>query len=167
MGVFYLIMFGQNLQYGYLDNIDIQFPHFLNKNERLFLNEREFIEFLLRNDYIQRKIGIKMDGSSNGLFPDIKGEIYDGSGIKIRVEVEYKAINYVIHKHPYRGCDLILSFIRQVGQRFLKGCPIWSFYVDRGESDRYLEYTLNDDINHDFDKPDELYMESEGKFIIQ
>jgi hypothetical protein len=37
-------------------------------------NERHFIEFLLRNDWIQRQLGIKMFGS-DGFFHDIIGEM--------------------------------------------------------------------------------------------
>lgn len=116
-------------------------------------NERHFIEFLLRNDWIQRQLGVKMD-SSDGFFPDIKGEIYDYSGDKIRVEVEYRAENYVKHGHLFRGCDLIISFIRGHNIRFIKGIPVWSFY-EGGYSDKYVTLCLNDDMDFDFNSVEE------------
>lgn len=120
-------------------------------------NERHFIEFLLRNDWIQRRLGIFMP-STNGFFPDIKGEIYDGSGDKIRVEVEYRAENYAHHGHAYAGCDLILSFIKSPEVVFVKGVPVWSFY-EGYKNDRWGILCLDSDIKRDFSEykdPDEM-----------
>ncbi len=148
-------MIGKGDEYDYLNNLKIDFPHNMSIfSQKIFKSERHFLEFLIRNDWIQRRIGIKASLVVNGLFPDIKGEIYDGIGGKIRVEVEYKAENYSNHKHPWGGCDLILSFIRNSGTRIIRGCPVWSFYYKKKDT---LVYCLEDDIGFNFNEyvPDE------------
>jgi len=109
----------------------------------LFSNEREFIEFLLRNDWIQRKLGFKLPTTSNGRFPDITAHTYDQYKTKIEVEVEYKAEHFIIHKHNTVYCDLILSFIRSNKNTNISGIPIWSFYKRIKDK---LIYTLDEDI---------------------
>lgn len=136
-----------------------EFPKKLDRWKNPIIDERCFIEFLLRNDWVQRKIGIKMK-SSNGLFPDVKGEIYDEEGGPIRVEIEYWAENYKKHRHPFGGCDLIISFFRKPNTRVVGGCPVWSFYTG-GLNSRDMKYCLLDDINFNFYHNDE-----DGKTLI-
>lgn len=140
-------MIGTAKRYAWLAAPRLSFPHRIKASEIGIDNEREFIEFLLRNDWLQRRLGIKMTGS-NGLFPDIIGEIYDELGGKIRVEVEYHAENYQRHGHAFKGCDLIISLTRGEEVRFVKGVPVWSFYIRDGDE---LVFCLDDDINYNFD----------------
>lgn len=114
------------------------------------------MEFLLRNDWIQRLLGIKMK-ESDGFFPDIFGEIYDDSNKKIDVELEYRAEHYAKHGHAFGGCHLILSFIKYPEVRFVKGVPVWSFYEGH-RNDQYLDLCLFENINFDFSNynPDEI-----------
>lgn len=132
---------------------EFKLPVTLNLKDCEIRNERHFIEFLLRNDWIQRQLGIKM-GDSNGFFPDIKGEIYGGTGDKISVEVEYSAENYSLHGHAFKGCDLILSFLRRPNVRFIKGIPVWSFYECYG-NDKFVSLCLYDDVKFDFSSLEE------------
>lgn len=142
-------MYGTNPKFTRFKCDSFDIPSGLYLSECEIRNERHFLEFLLRNDWIQRQLGIKMDGS-NGFFPDIKGEIYDGTGDKINVEVEYRAENYITHGHLFRGCDLILSFIRNPNTHIIKGIPVWSFYKAE-PNERYIEECLWEDMNFDFD----------------
>lgn len=137
-------MLGDNPKYESYKVPEFDFPLRISQKDVEFKNERHFIEFLLRNEWVQRRLGIKMD-ISNGLFPDIKGEIFDGSGTPIRVEVEYWAENYKAHNHPFGGCNLILSFFRQPNTRVVRGVPVWSFYVGK-KSSSIMRFCLNDDI---------------------
>lgn len=125
----------------------IPFPERIKANQLGINSEREFIEFLLRNDWVQRRLGVKMFGS-NGMFPDIIGEIYDEEGGKIRVEVEHYAEHYIAHGHAFKGCDLVISLIRCQETRFAKGVPVWSFYYKDYDE---LVFCLDDDILYDFD----------------
>lgn len=140
-------MIGTEARHKWLETSRFNFPHKIKVSEIGMHTEREFIEFLLRNDWVQRRVGIKME-SSNGLFPDIVGEIYDEIGGKITVEVEYRAENYIQHGHAFKGCNLVISLIRSEETRFVKGVPVWSFYYKDGQD---LIFCLDDDINYDFD----------------
>jgi len=139
---------GKSPFYAFLKKDRFEFPEVIKLNDIEITNERRFLEFLLRNDWIQRDLGIRMN-SSNGLFPDIKGEIYDDPETKIRVEVEYYAETFGLHKHNPRGCHLILSFIRKPCTRVYKTVPVWSFYKQINDE---LHFCLYDDIDFDFDK---------------
>lgn len=141
-------MFGKGVKYSVFECERFDLPNRVLLSECQITNERHFIEFLIRNDWVQRMVGIKMP-TTNGLFPDIKGEIYDGSGDRIQVEVEYRAENYVSHGHSYRGCDLILSFLKSPEVRMIKGIPVWSFY-EAYKSDKWGVLTLFSDIKYDF-----------------
>jgi hypothetical protein len=81
------VMFGKSPVFANLQVAPFVFPDTIYIEDLELRTERQLVEFLLRNDWVQRLVGIKMD-NSNGLFPDIKGEIYDGSGDKIYVEAE-------------------------------------------------------------------------------
>jgi hypothetical protein len=142
--------FGISPKYDWLKTPILEFPTTVTYGDVGIYNERHFVEFLMRNDWIQRRIGIKIN-SCNGLFPDLKGEIYDGSGDPIMVEAEYLAHNYQEHKHylSCNKCDLILSFIRKSHVRTITGVPIWSFYKSESNSDE-LTFCLYDDIAYDF-----------------
>lgn len=141
-------MIGTAKRYAWLAAPRLSFPHRIKASEIGIDTEREFIEFLIRNDWVQRRLGIKMTGS-NGLFPDIFGEIYDNEGGTIAVEIEYHAESYRIHGHSFKGCDLIISLTRGEEVRFVKGVPVWSFYYRDGDE---LVFCLDDDINYDFSK---------------
>ncbi len=56
---------------------------------------------------------------------------------------------------------MILSFLRKEKTRFLKGIPVWSFYIEF-LNDKFCDLTLWDDINTDFDQlslmTDDQYM---------
>lgn len=162
-------MIGKDSKYSWLKVQAFEFPKRIDKWELEIKDERHFIEFLLRNLWVQKRIGIKFD-KSNGLFPDVKGEIFDGSGDKINVEVEYWAENYKSHGHKFGGCDLILSFFRKPQTRIVRGVPVWSFYVGE-ETSRNFKFSLLDDINFDFSKQTTnvtgvlLYKIKKGKVI--
>lgn len=141
-------MFGKGLKFKHFESDPFELPAQILFSECQIRNERHFIEFLLRNDWMQRRLGIKMNGS-NGFFPDIKGEIYDGTGDLIKVEVEYRAENYIAHGHAFRGCDLILSFVKSPDIVFIKGIPVWSFY-EAYKNDRWGLFCLNSDMRYDF-----------------
>lgn len=115
-------MIGTSEKYRWLETSRLNFPHRIKAREIGIDTEREFIEFLLRNDWVQRRLGIKM---------------------------EYHAENYRHHGHAFKGCDLIISLIRSEETRFVKGVPVWSFYY-RDEDE--LIFCLDDDINYDFNK---------------
>lgn len=118
-----------------------------------FRNERHFIEFLVRNDWIQRKLGLRMPRVTNGFFPDLRSFVLADrchpEEIPISVEVELWAENYRMHGHEYRGCDLILSFFRSPETRFVKGVPVWSFY-ECFRNDKWGLLSLYGDIKYDF-----------------
>lgn len=143
-------MIGYGEKYRYVECEPFKLPHQVLIAECQIRNERHFIEFLLRNDWIQRRVGIRMP-SSNGFFPDIKGEIYDGTGDPIKVEVEFWAENYKLHGHEFKGCDLILSFFRSPETRFVKGVPVWSFY-ECYKNDKWGLFCLDSDIRYNFDE---------------
>lgn len=141
-------MYGIGEKYQHLEFEPFEFPETINLNEaRWFKNEREFLEFLIRNQWIQRRVGFSIP-QSNGLFPDVHGIIFDKDQTKIRVEVEYRAENYGRHGHPFGKADLILSFIRGTKKKIIRGCPVWSFYTQVGG--KQLQYCLDKDINFDF-----------------
>lgn len=141
-------MYGIGEHYTYLELEPFEFPQKISlSDDRWFKNEREFLEFLIRNEWMQRRLGFSIP-PSNGLFPDVRGTIFDKDQIKIRVEVEYRAENYGLHGHPFGKADLVLSFIRRPHKKIIRGCPIWSFYVQTGNGK--LEYCLDRDINFDF-----------------
>lgn len=125
-----------------------EFPELLNINYLEIRNERHFIEFFLRNQWVQRMVGVQCN-ESNGYFPDLKAHIYGDSTTKINVEMEYWAQNYKAHKHPYGGCDLIISFLRLQDTRFIAGVPVWSFYKGKRNGEIF-EFCLFDDMNYDF-----------------
>lgn len=150
-------MIGNGIKYSFLQRKPFNFPEKISRIDNEIINERHFLEFLLRNDWVQRKIGIKM-AESNGLFPDIKGEIYDRYGGLIRIEVEFWAENYKLHKHGYKACDLILSYFRTPEVNFVQGIPVWSFYKGYKEDDIY-QFCLNEDISKNFNE-----MEEEGVY---
>lgn len=147
-------MFGISQKYSRFKVKPFAFPKKLDIWKSEIRNERDFIEFLLRNEWIQHQIGIRMK-SSNGLFPDIKGHIFSGNQEPINVEVEYWAENYKQHEHPFAGCDLILSFLRLPKTKVVKGCPVWSFYSGAQKS-RVFSYCLRDDIGYDFKDSSEI-----------
>lgn len=145
-----IFMLGEGKKFVSLETERFELPDSVYTPDLQFKNERHFIEFLIRNDWIQRQVGIKMFPST-GFFPDIHGEIYDYSGDKIKVEIEFRAENYILHGHPFGGCDLILSFVRNLNTRIIRGVPVWSFY--KGDlKDKFWDLCLPDDINTDFDK---------------
>jgi hypothetical protein len=153
-------MYGIGQRYAGYAVEPFKLPETLDLKDCQIRNETHFMEFLIRNDWIQRLVGIKMS-PSNGFFPDLCAEIYDESGEKIRVEAEYRAENYAAHGHSYRGCDLILSFIRKPEVRFIKGIPVWSFYEQINQT-YPCELSLYDDIAYDFynhDKKEEKLSE--------
>lgn len=147
-------MFGTNPQYRHFEISEFNFPQYIYLKDIEFKNERHFIEFLLRNEWIQRRIGIRMQ-TSNGLFPDVKGEVFDGTGLPIKVEVEYWAENYKSHGHPFGGCDLILSLFRQPNTKIVRGVPVWSFYVGK-KSNTKMKYCLTEDIFGDDNEYDSV-----------
>lgn len=156
-GAFIIAMIGKNRKYEALKVKDFDFPKRLDKWDCQLKNERHFLEFLIRNDWVQKKIGIKI-AHSNGLFPDVKGEIYDGTGDRILVEVEFWAENYKRHGHRFGGCDLILSFFRKPDTRIIRGIPVWSFYTGSTKS-RMFTFCLMDDILFDFGKNNKKHID--------
>lgn len=136
-------MIGKNKKYEWVVSKEFEFKEFLDFDKVQIVNERQFIEFLLRNEWVQRKIGIEMK-ESDGLFPDIQGIIFDEERTPIDVEVEYHAQNYKLHRHPYGKCDLILSFKRKPDERIVSGVPVWSFYKEKHDG---LHFTLDSDIH--------------------
>ena len=132
-------------KYEYLKTEIFDFPQELNESEKDILNERMFMEFILKNDWVQRMIGIKFK-IKPGFFPDLIGEIYDDKGGAITVEIEYQAENYNRHHHLWGGCDLILSFIRNKDTNCVRGVPVWSFYKKGNKGSNKLFYCLDDDI---------------------
>lgn len=148
-GAINFAMIGNKKKYEYMEYEPFVFPDELTFDcFGLPKNEREFLEFLIRNDWVQRMVGIKMF-PTNGFFPDIKGFIYDGTDFPIMVEVEYKAENYSRHFHPFGGANLILSYIRYSKSRIIRGCPVWSFYKIENKK---LIYCLDEDINFNFNE---------------
>lgn len=142
-------MIGKDPRFSPLKVKPFNLPRQIDKWDLELQNERHFIEFLLRNEWVQRMTGIKMSGS-NGLFPDVKGELFDEFKTKIDVEVEYWAENYKEHGHRFGGCHLILSLFRKPTTRIIRGVPVWSFYTGQ-KSSRFFKYCLKDDINYNFD----------------
>lgn len=148
-GFFLFMSFGKNPKYGNYEVPFFEFPETILFKDCQIKNERHFIEFLLINEWVQHQVGVKM-GSSNGFFPDIKGHIFNDPDTSIRVEVEYRAENYILHGHSFRGCDMILSFVRNPDTRIIKGIPVISFYEAR-KNDRCGILCLLDDMQYDFD----------------
>lgn len=146
-GLFYY-MFGTSEKYKSLQVPEFEFPTRIDIRDVELKSETHFIEFLLRNEWIQRKLGIRMR-YSNGLFPDVTGDVFDGTGLPIKVEVEYWAENYKIHGHPFGGCHLIISLFRKPKTRVIKGVPVWSFYVWDKVS-RNMRFCLYEDVSYNF-----------------
>lgn len=164
-------MYGTNKLFNRFKMPYFELPDQIHINDIEFRCERDFIEFYLRNDWIQRMLGIKCR-TSNGLFPDLKAEIYDHTRQKIRVEAELWAENYTMHDHEFAGCDLILSFFRQPNTKMVRGCPVWSFYKGSKNANTF-DLCLFEDINYNFsthhieDGPNEPLPNSINHHIIQ
>lgn len=118
--------------------------------DKHFKNETEFIEFLIRNDWIQEKIGITMPPTS-GYYPDIYGTNRKTKS-EVLVEVEYWAHRYRSkHSQDYRKSDFIVSYFRLPNNRFICNVPVISFYKGR-EKDMFLQYCLDEDLSTNFEE---------------
>jgi hypothetical protein len=151
--VAFFVMIGKNDKYLGFECDPFELPRQLEVAACQLKNERHFIEFLVRNDWIQRRMGLRMPKVTNGFFPDLKSLIRatkdDPKEVPINVEVEFWAENYRMHGHAFRGCDLILSFFRTPDTRFVKGVPVWSFY-ECYRNDKWGMLCLDRDIRYDF-----------------
>lgn len=146
-------MIGKNPKFNRFECDPFELPKQLLLSDCRLKNERDFIEFLVRNEWIQRRIGLRMPRVTNGFFPDLKCVILPDSEHPkeepISVEVEFWAENYSSHGHPFKGCDLIISFFRTPDTVFVKGVPVWSFY-ECYRNDKWGIFTLDSDIRYDF-----------------
>lgn len=104
-------------------------PKYMTQKEmdNFITNEHEFVAFVQLNEWVHRDmLGIhKIE--SNGLFPDFHAMCFNSED-KIKVEVEFEAINFKRHNHYSGGCHLILSLIRKCEEPTCSGLPVWSFY---------------------------------------
>lgn len=164
-GFLFFMAFGTSPKYGNYAVPYFEFPEQISFLECEIKNERHFIEFLLRNEWVQHQVGIKMF-DSNGFFPDIKGHIFNDPTTPIKVEVEYRAENYIAHGHSFRGCDMILSFVRNPEIRIIKGIPVVSFY-SAYKSDKFGELCLWDDVVYDYDNHDEEYCAPKKRWQVE
>ena len=136
----------------YYSYLKIEEFDFLSETSNPFLyfkNELEFMSFIILNEWFQRKLGIFNIKRNAYSSPDLEATILF-SGEKINIEVEYKASNFKEHNHSSTYIDLILSFCRVNSKTTINSIPIWSVYKTKGKN-KYI-YTLDDDINRDFNK---------------
>lgn len=106
----------------------------------------QFKEFLLKNEWIQRMIGIKFCGSKNGQF--LMSEIFDGSGDRIKVAVLFDAKDFSKYYDTFGQFHLILSLYRLPKNTTLYGTKVWSFYVGSNLS-RIYRLCIMDDMGLD------------------
>jgi hypothetical protein len=108
-------------------------------------NEREFHQMIQLSKRVQRSLGWQEIKSSGIAFPDVKAQLING--YLLRVEIEFNASNFLIHRHKPGRCDLILSWIREPEMHQIGGTPVWSFYKKDGPM---IKWTLRHDIRkHD------------------
>lgn len=110
-------------------------------------DEAEFHWIVATSPKIQRRLGWSAVVKSSTLFPDVIAMLLGGG--EIRVELEFSASNYARHKHPHTA-DILLCLVRNVGEHFVSGVPVWSFYR-RGHKSEMLEWCLDRDIRGDRD----------------
>ena len=138
--------------YPYLKIQGFEFPERIIRPQDYFENELEFMYFIMLNPWFCEKLGI-YDVVRNVGVPDITAKII-GCNEKISIEVEYNAYNFRKHKHVFYYTNLIISFIRFSGTKSIDSVPIWSVYrytTSKVNKRNYI-YTLDDDINRDFDE---------------
>lgn len=112
------------------------------------VNEHEFHDFIDKSPEIWRSLGWDRIVKSDPFFPDVIARLDDGR--LLRVELEYEAENYNKHGHPSTA-DLVLSFSRAIGSRFICGTPVWSFY--QREPGGYVWSLDNDRESNGYDAP--------------
>lgn len=140
-------------------NLDINdFPKECHLDDMFIKNERHFHLLISLASNIQRSLGWSGILNSNVFYPDVQALLIGGDLIK--VELEYKASNFIKHKHSGKNCDLIVSFIRKPHEDIIMGLPVWSFYLDKGDK---MLWTLQNDIinNSGVDELDYEFLKDE------
>ena len=125
-----------------------QFPNpFKQKirgTELLINNEIELTALIIENERLQHLLGLNYL-HFYAHYPDIIARI-NHYNEAIRIELEYDAKNFIMHKHDSSGADLIISFIRQTRDYVIKGIPVWAFYEYRQNNGLSYEFCLTKDV---------------------
>jgi len=141
-------------RYSHLKTSEFTFHSYIDNVQYYYANELEFMAFIILNPWFQKHIGIDNITRNANSSPDIKANIY-GTNQSINIEIEFNAHSFLLHNHDGNYIDLVISFVRSNLSKMISNIPVWSLYrMNNGvknKSEKYI-YTLDDDINRDFDE---------------
>ncbi len=101
-----------------------------------FLLEKEFAKWFEANYFM---FGIKdiLDTSTD--FPDVLARAIDGR--ILRIELELYSNNFNQHKHNGNLCDLIICYMKPIGQTHISGVPVIAVYETNSQASDYKQLT--------------------------
>lgn len=131
----------------YLTN-PFEFPEKVNRFECDLRDKTDFVDFIVNNEWVQRRIGMTIKRKRRG-DDEVRAVILGEEKIPINVCIEFRAAGFNFKQNKFGQHDLLLSFYRNPDTRIIRGVPNWSFYVGSTKSE-YYSLCLMDDVLFDF-----------------
>ena len=123
-------------------------------------SEKDFEKWFKENHFM---FGIKEIVKCNGMFPDIWA--FTLNNTMIRIELEYYAPNFILHKHDPLFCDIIISYVKRKGENTIKGIPIISLFDAKGNGQgNYNPNTL--ELSH-YTNTTQIFLDTQIKTFLE
>lgn len=133
------------------------FPSVTDEISKVFANERALEKMLLdQGSYFWRQFGVNRPEKNGGQTPDLITTVRGYKRkIQFGIEVEWRAANFIRHKHDPFNIHLIICAWAPLGVHQIRSIPVVAMY--RKMPDRMYQWSLENDCAVVFhDQQDEL-----------